>query len=589
MAKLRRTAIIRLLTSALLALALLCVSSSSAWAHALLLRADPAENALLPSSPPLVHLRFSEDLNGATSKIVVWDRYRHVVSEGSATLVPGQPRQMEVRLKPLAPGSYLVLWTSVSAQDGHILHGYYLFSVRVRGPGPSLAGVSSSTSQGFPDGPTLASLLAHWIELLAVVCWVGAVIFSTFVLPASAGRLDGTLRQREWTRLHWMVGVSLVALLAASSTIVAVQAYSLAGNQWGAIAVPTTLRAIFDVQYGKLWLARQTLVLLALLGIVNARAMPRQTRLRWQAIPIQAILGFLYLYIFAASGHAASAAIGTIGGSSIISVAVLLDWLHYLADAAWFGGQIYLVLVLIPVLALRRDSIHTSVFLDTLNRFSPVAYASVALYAISGVFAAKIHIPSWYAFFNSIYGLALIVKVVLIGLMMLTSVLTVYVLRPLLRRALTSASCDGDGPRRRLLGWLHLNPVLGIGVLLATSVMFYYPVPAGFAQSGPSAYTAHVGGLSARLSITPDHSGPNQMTVLLTDSRGRPVRKASVTLLTTMLDMVMGTGLAALHETAPGRFTGTADLGMGGHWGLQILVFQPSGLTRMHLHVEVGT
>jgi hypothetical protein len=67
------------------------------------------------------------------------------------------------------------------------------------------------------------------------------------------------------------------------------------------------------------------------------------------------------------------------------------------------------------------------------------------------------------------------------------------------------------------------------------------------------------------------------------------VQQATVTVLTTMLDMVMGTGLAALHETAPGTFTGTADLGMGGHWRLQILVYQPSGLTRMNIEVEVGT
>jgi len=101
--------------------------------------------------------------------------------------------------------------------------------------------------------------------------------------------------------------------------------------------------------------------------------------------------------------------------------------------------------------------------------------------------------------------------------------------------------------------------------------------------------TARGGGLTARLSITPDRSGPNRLTVLVSDKHGRPVRQATVTVLTIMLDMVMGTGVAALHEVSTGTFTGTADLGMGGHWRLQVLVYQPTGLARMSVDVEVGS
>src|SRR5947209_3461051 len=111
----------------------LLTNTGVAWAHARVVRADPAPDVVLPSTPPRIHLWFSEDLNGAASRIVVWDRYRHVMNQGNAQLVSGQPRQMVVALKPLRPGSYLVLWTSVSAQDGHVLRGSYLFSVQERG------------------------------------------------------------------------------------------------------------------------------------------------------------------------------------------------------------------------------------------------------------------------------------------------------------------------------------------------------------------------------------------------------------------------------------------------------------------------
>jgi copper transport protein len=572
---------------------LLC-GASPAYAHALLLRSDPAEGALLQASPRLVHLWFSEDLNASASKIIVWDRHRRVLSAGAATSVPGRPRQLEVRLKTLSPGSYLVLWTSVSAQDGHVLHGYYLFSVKVRGPGPSLAGVSTTTSQGWPDGQTLASLLAHWLELLAAVCWVGAVAFSAFVTRAMSGDLDGSANAGERKRLGWTIGISVATLVAASTVVLVAQAYSLDGNSWGAILSRSTLGSIFGAQYGELWIARQALALVALLAVI---ALFRSNKGSFGtggvrgANSVQFALGLVYLYLFAGSGHAASANIGNVAGSSIVSGAVFLDWLHFLADAAWFGGQMYIVLVLIPALRVRRDASHARTFLRCLDRFSPVAYAGIATYVLSGAFAAKIHIPSWYAFFNSIYGRALIVKMALIGLMMLCSTLTVFLLRPRLKRRMLA---DGErtsvsAPQMsRLLRWLGVNPVLGVGVLLAASVMFYYPVPTGFGPSGPNVYVTQSGGVSARLHVTPDRSGANQLTISLR-RLGKPVRTAHVTVLTTMLDMEMGSGLVPMSAVAPGTYRGTADLGMGGHWRLQILVFQPQGLTRMSVKVQVGT
>jgi copper transport protein len=309
-----------------------------------------------------------------------------------------------------------------------------------------------------------------------------------------------------------------------------------------------------------------------------------------------------------------------------------------MASALWFGGQIYIAIVLISALGVRSlrpagtqpetgrpvsSSCTTGAFLDTLDRFSPVAYASIALFALTGPFNAKIHIPSWYAFFNSIYGRALIAKIGLIGLMMLVSANHVYRLRPRLRLSAlpsppaplppagegawtedeTASTWDSPSPTmrerglggegapliKRLTAWLRFEPCLGAGVLLAVSVMFYYPVPAGFGPTGPSVYTVRAAGLVAGISIKPDHAGPNQITVSLRNRQGQPVRQATVVALPTMLDMPMGTGRSPLTQTRPGQYTGTADLGMGGRWRLEILIFQPSGLARMFVDVQVGT
>lgn len=563
-----------------LALAVALSAPSVALAHALLVRSDPAADALLPHSPTRVHLWFSEDLNGAASQIVVWDRYRHVENVGHASIVSGQPRQMEVPLKPLHAGSYLVLWTSVSAQDGHVLRGSYLFSVKRRGPGPAApSGESGAATQGPPDLPTGTGIVGHWTELLASVAWLGAAAFSALIVSGAAVGLGPDTARAEARRRRYLILGSLIVLVVSSVAVIGVLAYDLANGDWATLLTRANLSSLFAQQYGQLWLVRQAIVVGAIV-LVTLNVGGR----RPGSAAIQLALAVVYMYVFAASGHAASSNVGDVANSHIFSVAVGLDWLHFLVDGLWFGGQIYIVAVLIPALRLRGNPItHGPAFLRALNRFSPVAYLSVAVYAVTGLFAAKIHIPSWYAYFHSVYGWALTVKMALIGLMMLTSAYTVFVVRPHLGRVL-------DGARlRHLLGWLRVNPVLGAGVLLATSVMFSYPVPFGLAPPGPSAYAVQSSGLHATLTIAPDHSGPNRITVLLKDLHGRPVRLAHVSVLTTMLDMVMGTGLASLHEAAPGRFTGTTDLGMGGNWRLQLLVYQPNGLTRMSVDVKVGT
>jgi len=586
-------------------LTLLWTTTGTAWAHALLQRSDPPAGVVLQRAPSRIHLWFSEDLNGSASKIIVWDHARHDQTAGSATVVAGQPRQLEAQLKPLPPGSYLVLWTSVSADDGHVLRGSYSFSVLVQGPLPSLAGVSlGGPSQGFPDGPTLASLLAHWLELLATVVWVGAVSISALVFARAAPGAEQPATEAERRRLGRLVRASVLVLAASSLVVLLLLAYGQAGNDWGATFTGSTLSNVFSAQYGKLWIARQLLLLLVLASyLVPLRfAVPRVAAVGFVAgptpsvprasrsgAPVLVALGLIYLYLLAASGHAASVDIGGLSGSHLLSASVLVDWTHLLADALWLGGQIYIAVVLIPALQLRREpGRNTQAFLAMLNRFSPIAYLSIAIFTLSGGFNGKVHIPSWYAYFHSVYGWTLTIKIALIGLMMLTSVYTVYGLRPRIRRA--QAEHAGSNPLLgRLLGWLRLNPLLGAGVLMASSVMFYYPVPLGLAPAGPSSYTARGDGLTALVTLQPDRAGPNTVTVILQDAQGRPVKQGTVVALTTMLDMVMGTGRAPLAETAPGVYRGPADLGMGGHWRLLFLVYRPSGFSRLSIKVAVGT
>lgn len=481
-----------------IALALAWTTTQTAWAHPLLLRATPAPGTVLPSAPSRVQLVFSEDLNGPGSRITVVNHDHHVVTLGHVVATPSNSRAISVRLSHLRPGSYLVSWTVVSADDGHIVHGSYVFSVRVRSPGSLLSG-SSSGGQGFPGGDTVAGLLAHWLLLLAATTWFGSAVFSVVVL-SPLRRTAGAWGRVEAARLGTLIRLSAVILLAANAVALLADAHELAGEDWATALTTSTLSDLVGSQHGQIWIVQQVvaiLVLAATVAIPTRRPVPRWLTptvtegASWHVASwVQVPLAVLYLYGLAASGHAASANVGVLFGSHLVSAAVLVDLVHLLAVGLWLGGQIYIVLVLIPALTPAAVGAGGSrTFLAALDRFSPVAYGSVALFTVTGPFNAKIHIASWQAFFASTYGRALSVKLVLIAMMMLVSAFTVYTLRPRIQQALNEPG-PGEAIARSLVGslltWLRINPLLGAGVLLATSVMFFYPVPEGFSQSAPS-------------------------------------------------------------------------------------------------------
>lgn len=585
------------------------------------MRANPAINTVLQSPPSQIHLWFTEDLNAQASRIVVWDRNRQSVTLGDAIVVPGHPDEMEVRLQPYLPrGSYVVLWTSVSAQDGHVLHGYYSFGVKVMGPGPSLTGVTpSSASSSSLSLPNVAAILAHWIELLAAISWAGMAAFSALLFSEAARYLHADLVQAERERLLHLLQRSLAALALAGCVVVTLQVYALTNGNWTSLLSPALWSSTFASSYGAIWLVRQAVLGVTLLTTVLLAATPRlivspalgasaaRAPLWKQPMTMPMLLGFLYLYLMAASGHAAAVNIGELAHNPIFSLSVFIDWLHYVAVALWFGGQIYIVLVLIPTLRIGNSSLYTlRVFLSTLNWFSPIAYASVAFFTFSGAFVGKVHIASWDAFISSLYGQALMVKLVLVGLMMLTSMMTVYVVRPELSRHLWPVPDEARvrALTRQLVAELHINPILGVGVLLATSVMFYYPIVPSLAQSSmkmsmpagmsavrmaPHVDTLATAAYNVTLSLSPNSSGLNQLTVTLRNKQRRLVQQANVIAQTSLPAMNTGASLAPLHEIAPGVFRGRADLSLAGRWQIKLLIYSPSGLSTLHGTVTVGS
>jgi len=113
-----------------LAIPLLLLVPSGAWAHSFPKHQQPAAGETLERSPSQVVIEFDRTLDGARSSLRVEDEQGLRVDRGDAHLSPAEPRRLTVGLvAPLPPGRYHVFWVAVG-RDGHRTEGDYRFRVR---------------------------------------------------------------------------------------------------------------------------------------------------------------------------------------------------------------------------------------------------------------------------------------------------------------------------------------------------------------------------------------------------------------------------------------------------------------------------
>ena len=104
-------------------------AAPSARAHAFLDHASPAVGSSVPSAPPTVTLWFTQDLEPAFSNVTVTNEAGQRVDLGNAQIAQGSPAELQIGLKQLAPGTYLVSWHVVSV-DTHPTEGTFTFEIK---------------------------------------------------------------------------------------------------------------------------------------------------------------------------------------------------------------------------------------------------------------------------------------------------------------------------------------------------------------------------------------------------------------------------------------------------------------------------
>ncbi len=608
----------------------LCLSfflPATASAHAILLRSDPAQDAVLNTPPPQVRMWFSEDLNPAFSTAVVVNATNHRVDKQDAHVSPADSKEMDVSLNPnLPPSVYVVIYRTDSAADGHILRGSFIFTVaRPDGSVPSLNGNSQPGQNvlsggnltglytGQLDGPTVFNLVMITLAELGAVFWVGAQLWLVFVLQLAPtdNNQQNEINQQVSQRFErrWSIPTLLLLLLANLGVLVG-QGLGITGGQLGSALSPQLLTQLATSgRFGTYWTLREIIIILALVVALSMLVLKQRPRVINSLLPsLNLLLGSLLFIAITMSSHASAVS------SNIVVYAVLLDWLHLFAAALWVGGMLYIATTYLPVLQRRTITERAYSLITLLPYFSPLAITGVIIMAVTGPFSATIHLGSWQALFGTAYGRALIVKISLVGALMLTSAIHMGYLRPRLRKEYKKYTYALSGvtfnqahqvkmregrlvnQTRRLSGILRWEPLLGVAVILCVGLMNVFagtlqPTAAG--QNQPQQpTTGHVQAyntslhttdnkFTVKLNVNPNRFGTNVFTVTVIDSRtSKPTTDVGVSLYLTMLDMDMGTEPVNLQPDGRGNFSAQGDLSMNGNWQIKIQIRTPD--TSLH-------
>jgi len=390
----------------------------------------------------------------------------------------------------------------------------------------------------------------------------------------------------------WLLYWGLALLAAAGATGMLVFGWRLPGGAriviaagWlaaaaGMVTMILSERAAAGVPFGELFGAAAGRSLLAQAAAVAVCGVAAFFAARRPAGPRLAVLGAAAagaLFVHAQAGHAETQ-------SSVRLLNLADQWLHMLAAGVWVGGLVWLLLGLRNLDGAARVA--------AVRRFSQLAFAAVAVIAVTGVLRAVPEVASPGALVSTSFGVTLLIKTGLFAAMIGIAWRNRYRLLPKLAEPALAAPGvlspvmrgATAGATRSLLRSVRTEVALAALVLAVAAVLSGLP-PASFVKAAArmtASPSVTVTGsdfattVRVRLAVSPGTVGSNRFTVnVLGYDSGRPVAARAVRLEFSLLS---NPNVASSLNLAPGpggTWTGQgANLSIDGQWNIDVVVQQ---------------
>jgi len=532
------------------------------FAHAELLRSEPAADAIVTSSPSRIRLTFSGPVDVTPEAIAVFDPSGTRVDRPPTSQSKDDVASVETAVAALSPGTHTVRWRVVS-DDGHPIEGSFQFSV---------GNVSAATApqDNAASGSALSPIPGRAMHLAALSAILGPIGFFLLV-PSPLNRM----RPRLWA----LATCGALALLPAAALMFLAQSSALSGS-WDAALRWTSIQSLLATHWGLLWSVRTLLAIvllpLAFIGWRGARHEPEHASP--VVVVIMIAVGAALLLATAFNGHSAA--------TPPVWLSLSVDWVHLAATTLWIGGIAALVFAVLPVVRALDTNERDVALAAIIPRFSTLALVCVELLVLTGFYHAWAHVDAPASLTTTVYGRTLLVKLALVAAMMLPAAINLLVLRP--RLAATDEPSGGGHLYRGFTRTVGAELLLGVIVLVVvgrlTSVQ---PARAEGAPAPPQpvepAITSSLtlgdtaGSTLVLLTVSPVRVGANVLEVELRDSAGRSPAPAQIRLRVLPPE---GSGISpwsVVPAVAGNRYRASASLAPEGKWGIEVSVGNAAG------------
>ncbi|MEU6374014.1 copper resistance protein CopC [Streptomyces sp. NPDC046909] len=554
---------------------LLFGGAGSASAHAALRASDPDDGAVLKSAPRSLTLTFTESVGLLDDSFRVLSPENERVRTGEAGHAEGRSDTARVTLPSgLGEGTFTVAWRVVSA-DSHPVSGAFTFSIGA----PSAT--AATVDRGPVENPATTGLynIARYLAYLAVALLIGTAVFLAACRPADPNLLPRLLRTGWWT------------LTAATVALFVLRAPYEAGTGPATAFDAAAFERTVTSRPGVVLLAR--LALLALTAVFLLRLFRR--RRSSYALGVALALGLALTW---AAGEHASAGIQ-------VPVAMAASVLHVLAMAVWLGGLTALVVTLYRAAVVDPA---------TVTRFSRLAFASVTVLVVTGVYQSWRGLGSWDALSGTTYGRLLVAKLIVVVVLLTAAgfsrLWTVRLATAGARTVVLEKERErvpepvGGGPalpdgppdeppvapdRRGLRRSVLAEVAVGVVVLVITTVLTG-TVP-GRAEAEAAKSPAAIGLPVASVNYVPFEIGGARGQVQITLDPGRVGRNS---VQAVVLDAQGGFAIVPelrLAFSLPAQDIGPLDAKVtdkGGYWGSDDLDLPIAGTWEMRVTVRVS-
>jgi copper transport protein len=455
------------------------LSSSAAFAHASLVRAEPADGAMLADAPKALKLTFNEPVSVLVMRLI--GPSGEVVAPAAAA----ENNVVTVTPPQLRRGSHVLSWRVVSA-DGHPVGGSFVFSIGAASGGTSVAASSNTVAR-------VALWAAKLAVYVAMVLGIGGAFFQTWFGQTGAGQTwAGASGRARATPIHAALLVGGLIVTPLSVGLQGLDALDLPVSQ---LMQAEVWRAGWQTAYGLTALVAECAIVAGLLALV--------TPVRLARAPALVGLSGIGLALLL-SGHA-----GTVEPRWLTRSAVFL---HGVTVAFWIGALIPLVV------AIRAGD------RDALMRFSRLIPVPLAVLIATGCLLMFVQIDRVDALWTTRYGLVLSGKLALVAVLVGLAAANRFALVP--RFAAAGSASAG----RALATSIRAELALAFVILALVASWRFTPPPRALAASERVFLHLHGERGMAEIDIEPERDRA-RTSVKLMDPELRPLAAKELTIV----------------------------------------------------------